>query len=257
MEAPKNIAPCKLDILFTKSVPHILEAVFLSLDYGSFVTCLEVSTNWREPLTSESFLKKTKTVFQEEIDRGEEKLWVAAKEGNVNEVRFLSFLVDLNCVKGWNNTPLCVAAENAYTPSHKNVIQLLLQRGADPNKPDKDGWTPSYWAVYRGNRDVLKLLLERGPILIWQLKLDGLPFTGLHSIVIEMSCNSSLMEVQTLIRRMTMEKLHYRGLQHRTGTMWSNSSLMEGQTLIRQLNMDRLHYIGLQQKVTKMWSSFF
>ena len=165
MEARK---PCKFDKLFTKSVPHILETIFLSLDFESFNTCLEVSTTWRLLLTAEPCRQKVKSVFHAEIFCDEWKLWQAAKEGNVEKVRSLlsSIFVDVNCLKGgFESTPLYEAVCNYYksAPSnHKNVIQLLLARGADPDLGNQSGWTPLHEAAWSGNRDVMQLLLDRG-----------------------------------------------------------------------------------------------
>ena len=164
MESQKRtIGPCKFDILFTKSVPHILEKIFLSIDYETFITSLEVSTTWRELLRSESYLGKAKSLFHGEIVRDEEKLWRAAQDCNIEEVQSLSgrFFVNVNCVKGSVlATPLCVAAKNEHrTPT--NVIQLLLERGANPNIAEHDGWTPLHWAALNGNSNVMQLLLER------------------------------------------------------------------------------------------------
>ena len=69
-----NADPCGFCTLFTKSVPHILEKIFFSLDYESFKKCLEVSTAWKELLTSESFIIRGKMVFREEILKDEKSL---------------------------------------------------------------------------------------------------------------------------------------------------------------------------------------
>ena len=64
MEATQIRGLCKFDMLFTKYVPHILENIFFSLDCESYKTCLEVSNTWRELLTSKSYKKKAKSVFE-------------------------------------------------------------------------------------------------------------------------------------------------------------------------------------------------
>ena len=68
-----KVTTCAFDILFTKNVPHIQEKIFFSLDYGSYKTCMEVSKEWNELLKSQSFHKKSKTVFHKEILEEEEK----------------------------------------------------------------------------------------------------------------------------------------------------------------------------------------
>ena len=57
------------DTLFAKNVPHILEKIFLSLDYQSFKRCQEVNNAWKQSLTSETIKNKAKTVFHEEISK--------------------------------------------------------------------------------------------------------------------------------------------------------------------------------------------
>ena len=57
----------KFDILLTRNVPHILERIFLSVDYKTFKECKEVSKDWNNLLMSESFLDRGKTIFDEEI----------------------------------------------------------------------------------------------------------------------------------------------------------------------------------------------
>ena len=72
---------CAFNKLFNKSVPHILEKLFLSLDYGSFKTCLDVNKTWRQLLTSDSYRARGKIEFRNELYKvfceEEEKLWYA------------------------------------------------------------------------------------------------------------------------------------------------------------------------------------
>ena len=69
-------AECEFDRLFTKRVLHIHEKIFFSLDYESFKKCLEVSKSWNALLLSESFLRRGKSVFCEDIQK---ELRIAAK----------------------------------------------------------------------------------------------------------------------------------------------------------------------------------
>ncbi|XP_014270743.1 putative ankyrin repeat protein RF_0381 [Halyomorpha halys] len=89
---------------------------------------------------------------------GEFMLHKAAREGNVNAVINLinsGFnridIVDLN-----DATPLYLAVEHG----HYKVVELLLNRGANPNVRNKDLWTPLHKAAIAGDDNIVKLLLS-------------------------------------------------------------------------------------------------
>ena len=161
MDSQETQIPCAFGTLFSKNVPHILEMIFLSLDYKSFKECLEVNKAWKGLLTSELYQMKAKLVFREEILNEQKELWQASMWGKVEVVkRILSYImVDVNCLGGFNDsTPLGEAASFG----HKEVAQLLLQKGADPDRVDNFGQTPLYWAAITGHRGVAEILLDGG-----------------------------------------------------------------------------------------------
>ena len=148
-------AECEFDRLFTKRVPHIHEKIFFSLDYKSFKNCLEVNQSWKDLLTSESFLRKGKSVFCEDIKKD---LLQAAEGGNVDLIRKVlsTFMVDINFMTKRNTNPLMMSAQNG----HKDVVQLLLDEGAEPNMADQGGITPLSCAMESGHTDIVNILRE-------------------------------------------------------------------------------------------------
>ncbi|MEU2991975.1 ankyrin repeat domain-containing protein [Streptomyces griseoincarnatus] len=54
--------------------------------------------------------------------------------------------------------PLVLAA----TCGHPDVVELLLDRGADIEDRDVKGWSPLEWAVSFGQVEAVQLLLARG-----------------------------------------------------------------------------------------------
>ena len=158
---------CAIDKLFKKSVPHILEKIFLSLDYESYKHCLEVNTKWKALLISESYLKIGRSLFQDDIASDEKALLNSARNGYEKEVRRLlsCSMVDVNRMHWmhwmhWNilSTPLHQAA----CKGHIIVVQLLLDRGADPNAVDSSGRTPLCMAAFHGGKEIVQLLLNAG-----------------------------------------------------------------------------------------------
>ena len=96
------------DALFSKNVPHILERIFFSLDYNTYKNCLEVSEVWHDLLTSESYQRRGRSVFQDELLDDEKKLHSPSHGGNVREVRKLlsTGMLDVNSVWGYHDNTI-------------------------------------------------------------------------------------------------------------------------------------------------------
>ena len=120
MDARKSIDSCGFDLLFKNNVPHILEKLFLSLDYESYKNCIEVSYAWNNLLTSESYLRKAKSVFHREILKDEKKLWEAVKEGQVERIRRLLSSGMLEFHYHYGSTPLHWASRNSHEDESKS-----------------------------------------------------------------------------------------------------------------------------------------
>ena len=65
MDAGKAEASCGFEILFSRNVPHILEKIYFSLDYKSFLACFKVNRAWIELLLSEFVQKKFRKLLIE------------------------------------------------------------------------------------------------------------------------------------------------------------------------------------------------
>ena len=154
--------------IFTINVPHILDKIFFYLDYESYKKCYKVNSTWYELLTSDSYQKKAKAVFCEDIWEDEDKLWSAATYGNISGVKSLLHpLVDVNCVRGSyiKSTPLIEAARSSKF-GHNIVVQMLLDKGANPNKEDENGLAPLQYGLaacsVNKNLTTVKALLDAG-----------------------------------------------------------------------------------------------
>ena len=55
-------------------------------------------------------------------------------------------------------TPLFVACFKG----HKEIVNILIQSGADVNKADKDGNTALHWAIEKGNKEIVENLVHCG-----------------------------------------------------------------------------------------------
>ena len=112
--------------LLNKNVPHILEHIFLSLDYWSFRKCHKVCSAWSEMLGTESFKRKSRAQYHDEMV-GE--LIDAAYYGNAKEVnRILSIGISPNVTGEYftlKTTPLMMAM-SAYI-HNINVVKILLR----------------------------------------------------------------------------------------------------------------------------------
>ncbi len=83
----------------------------------------------------------------------------AAGAGNINAVRsMLDKGADVNA-KDYNGfTPLHLTASMGHT----ETARLLIERGADINAKDKHGYAPLHWAVENGDIETTKYLIEHG-----------------------------------------------------------------------------------------------
>lgn len=86
--------------------------------------------------------------------------------------------LDLNkpCQAGYgSSTPLILAIQRG----HAEIVKLLVQKGADLNKPDKYGLTPLHWCAIMLDTESAKFLLDSGAKIEKSLK-DKTPLDYLY-----------------------------------------------------------------------------
>ncbi|CAB0038092.1 unnamed protein product [Trichogramma brassicae] len=93
-------------------------------------------------------------------ESGRTHFHVACMSGHYDVVKgFLDFGQDPNqLLTETGESPLHLAIHYFSASECYNVVELLLRRGADPNKTDKFGWTPLYWICGGQNIDLAKML---------------------------------------------------------------------------------------------------
>ena len=84
----------------------------------------------------------------------------SSMEGQIETVRYLVSLPQVDVTQGNNrgNTALHVAVRD----QHANVVQVLIDAGADVNRRDSNGQTPLHIASREGALNVVKLLVGAG-----------------------------------------------------------------------------------------------
>ena len=65
---------------------------------------------------------------------------------------------DINAINNIKETPLFIACKNGY----KNIVELLLNRGADTNIKNYHGDTALMVACLHGNEEIVEILLNKG-----------------------------------------------------------------------------------------------
>ena len=147
--------------LLNKNVPHILEMIFLSLDYQSFKMCHKVCNAWSKILGTETFKRRSKVQYHDEMV---DELFSAAYHGNSSEVqRLLSIGISANVTKNFftvKTTPLMVAIIDPIREI--DVVKVLLKAGADPNATNQLDMTPLHEAATYGYHEAVKILLDQG-----------------------------------------------------------------------------------------------
>ena len=98
-------------------------------------------------------------------------IWEAASKGNIEAVkRHLATGTDVDVKGGWMViTPLHMAALNG----HKEIVELLISKGADVNAKAEDGETPLDATIEFRHPQIADLLRKHGGKTGEELKAEG------------------------------------------------------------------------------------
>ena len=154
--ATSHLGPCEFDRLLAKNIPHVLENIFFSLDLDSFNKCGKVCSTWNELFSTESFRKKAKNLAYQ-MRQNKRKLLEFSSRGDAEQVKRL-LLSGISPNRVMIKTLLCDAAKGG----NRDVVEMLLDKGADPDETDKGGWTPLQCAAVHSKKDAVQILLNRG-----------------------------------------------------------------------------------------------
>ena len=102
----------------------------------------------------------------------------AASEGLIVHVSVLlnTGSNQLHLKDGSGCTPLLIAAQHG----HANLVAYLIQKGADPNAVDDSKDTALHWGAYKGNPNVVGLMLHTSLEVVDVDALDSFGQTPLH-----------------------------------------------------------------------------
>ena len=84
----------------------------------------------------------------------------AASIGNVDLVRMI--IENGTDVDSMDDQFYKTALHRAVAGGHQEIVEFLLNKGADVNAQDREGRTPLHYASERGHKDVAKLLIDKG-----------------------------------------------------------------------------------------------
>ncbi len=110
-----------------------------------------------------------------ENNEGLSPLTLAFRQGTKSTLTLLKGRIDQPNAQG--RTPLFMAANWNYP----EIVEALLENGANPGKQDNEGITPLHASVQAGNKEILKMLLSAGAPVNTSDK-NGL--TALHDTVL-------------------------------------------------------------------------
>ena len=104
-------------------------------------------------------------------DDGSTPLLKAVKDGALEDIidLLLEHGADVQAVAEDRKTALHFAAQRG----EENLMKSMIERGLSPNVEDKDGWRPLHEAAYYGSKDAVVYLAENGQSFVLHTVLSS------------------------------------------------------------------------------------
>ncbi|MDR0740187.1 MAG: ankyrin repeat domain-containing protein [Puniceicoccales bacterium] len=127
----------------------------------------------------------------------------AARVQQNNGLEIIQFLLDhgadIEIAEGQEWTALHVAVAHNNT----EVVKLLLERGANANAKDENGLTPLYFAWVQGNSEITELLIDNG------VEIDNQPDVGRPCFAMNIQRRrKTYNEAERIVFRRYIDELH-------------------------------------------------
>jgi hypothetical protein len=123
---------------------------------------------------------------------GRTQLYYFCSKGMISSVKRMLEMksIDVEARKGGReNRSTCLI--NAARKGHLDICRLLIDKGADIEAKDREGWTPLHWVAHTGHIEIARLLCDQGADVKAQTNRGRRPLHraakyGHHSIVKEL-----------------------------------------------------------------------
>lgn len=103
------------------------------------------------------FLLKNGANINHRDNSGKTVLMISSQCNHIKITEELTKLCDINAINNEGRTALMFAIGN----NNSEIVNLLLNSGADPHIKDNAMWTPFIYASYIGNIDIFNTLIKR------------------------------------------------------------------------------------------------
>jgi len=131
-----------------------------------------------------------------------------------------AFPMSADSPTGWRRVPLHWACRNG----HGALVQLLLDRGADPAIGDSEGWTPLHWAVNNRHPQCVQPLLHHYPAAGSFRTRAPPPLQLLNNPLAELLCDRAVPDSETVASHVEWFKQHSRVWHgHDHGDVWDSA----------------------------------